>query len=69
MPVETGWVEYEGDKYYIEKGYRAESKWLELDGHKFYLKEDGRMAHDEVVTIDGIQYLFDENGYFVGAGG
>ncbi|MCR4710355.1 MAG: hypothetical protein K5653_08890, partial [Clostridiales bacterium] len=53
MPVETGWVEYEGDKYYIEKGYMAVSKSLVIDGKTYVFDADGHWTIAEPGENEG----------------
>ncbi len=40
----------------------AEPGLYEADGYTYYCHEDGTMAVSEVISIDGIDYVFDEQG-------
>ena len=47
MPVITDWVEYEGDTYYIEKGYMAVNKTIVIDGETYVFDADGHWTISE----------------------
>ena len=112
--TESGWAEYEGNKYYIdENGHVVCEQFLEIDGNEYYfdysgclktgifdiydeetgkyeslladengvivrtvgwfkyggqtyyIKENGYLACDEVYTIDGNDYYFDYDGWLI----
>ncbi len=43
----TGWLELDGDRYYLDsKGNRKSDYWLKDNGDWYYLNEDGVMAVD-----------------------
>jgi len=43
----------------------AVKEWVKSGSAWYYLKEDGKMAKDEILTIDGKPYKFDANGVWV----
>lgn len=59
----TGWLELDGDTYYLgADGVRQSNRWIKdkSRGAWFYLDEDGVMAKDTWVD----NYYVDENGRF-----
>ena len=49
--------------YYNEKGKRVTARWLKIDGSTYYFQPvTGRMLVSEKAVINGITYVFDENG-------
>ena len=55
----TGWQNYEGERYYfLTSGAMKKSSW---EG-RYYLKDDGRMAHSEMLQIGTDTYLFNSKG-------
>lgn len=63
--VRTGFLDSpDGYKYYYdEKGRKVTSRWLEIDGNTYYFQPvTGRMLVSEKAVINGITYIFDENG-------
>ncbi len=54
----------DGYRYYYNKsGVRVTAHWLEIDGNTYYFQPvTGRMLVSEKAVIDGITYVFDENG-------
>ena len=49
--------------YYNEKGKKITARWLEIDGSSYYFQPvTGRMLVSEKAVINGITYVFDENG-------
>ncbi len=40
----------------------AQNEWFEVGGVWYYSKEDGRMACNETLEINGTKYSFDESG-------
>lgn len=57
----TGWLKTKTARYYFGKdGVMYKSKWLKLkDGTKYYLGANGKAAMG-VVTVDKVEYKFDE---------
>lgn len=57
----TGWLELDGDRYYLDNnGNRKSDYWLKDDGAWYYLDEDGVMAANTWVD----NYYVDETGRF-----
>lgn len=60
--VTDGWKMIDGTWYFFDnEGYMKTGK-LERGDAFYYLKEDGAMAREETLTIDGIPYEFDRSG-------
>ena len=60
----TGWRNINGSWYYYQD-YVKQTGWLNLGDVWYYLKEDGSMVFSEAQEIDGVSYLFDENGVWL----
>ena len=63
----NGWIEineYEW-KYARKDGTLYYDEWLQL-GDTWYYFDGTHMAYDGIYTIDGIDYLFAENGVYIG---
>ena len=61
--ITTAWKEFESEWYYFDNnGVMYKDKWLNDRGSYFYFKSDGKMAKNETLTIDNVEYTFDENG-------
>lgn len=60
----TGWqTAADGSTVYYDKNGRKVTGWKEIDGEKYYFQlRTGRMLVSETACIDGITYIFDENG-------
>lgn len=60
----TGWIDIgDGDYYYADgSGALAYDKWQKSGSSWYYLKEDGLMARDELLVIDGVSCQFDASG-------
>ncbi|MDD3252694.1 MAG: hypothetical protein PHV18_09055 [Lachnospiraceae bacterium] len=59
----TGWLELDGDRYYLDAdGIRQSNRWIKdkSRGAWYYLDEDGVMATDTWVD----NYYVDENGRY-----
>lgn len=66
--MKTGWI-YDGNEYYYccFDGTMV-TGWLKQDGNWYYLKENGQMAHDEILTIHSEEfgderYVFNSSGH------
>lgn len=57
----TGWRQINGSWYYYSD-YQKQTGWLPQGDDWYYLNQDGTMAAGGTVMIDGIPYVFDENG-------
>lgn len=52
-----------GDTYYFDDlGHTVKSRWYTLGNIKYYFKENGKTAKNEVMNIEGTNYIFDANG-------
>lgn len=57
-PVNIGWVEVDGKKYYYDADGNAHTGWLTLDDDRYYFFEDGTMAIGKVkVPGSGTRYF------------
>lgn len=68
----NGWCKIDGEWYYFNTTYNCQpvgsilvNHWLTDGGKKYYLKEDGKMAHEEILEIDGESFSFDKSGAIV----
>ncbi len=49
--------------YYTEDGKKVSARWITLDGNEYYFQPvTGRMLVSESAVIDGVGYVFNENG-------
>ena len=63
--LHTGWLESDGQTYYLREDGTVHAGWLEKDGAQYYFHPDGTMAVG-TVTIDGVARHFASTGkYFV----
>ena len=61
----TGWTKKGNNYYYFKNGERKKNCWLTSKGiRKYFLKADGTRATGKV-TIQGVEYEFDEKGVIV----
>ncbi|MDE6709036.1 MAG: hypothetical protein K2J76_00945, partial [Oscillospiraceae bacterium] len=61
----SGWTKKGGDRYYYKNGVMKKNCWVTSKGvRKYYLQADGKAATGKV-TIQGVEYEFDENGAIV----
>ena len=60
----TGWRLINGSWYYYQD-YAKQTGWLNLGETWYYLREDGSMVSGCTLEIDGVSYLFDENGVWI----
>ena len=61
----TGWTKKGDDYYYYKNGERIKNSWLTSNGvRKYFMQADGTRATG-IVTIQGVEYEFDENGVIV----
>lgn len=65
MGLYSGWTKKGGDRYYYKNGEMKKNCWLRSKGvRKYFLQADGKAATGKV-TIQGVEYEFDENGALV----
>ncbi len=59
-----GWkIEADGNRYYFLKDGSGAVGWQDIGGKRYYFDPSTGMAYrNRTVTIDGIEYKFDENG-------
>lgn len=57
----TGWRQILGSWYYYQD-YQKQTGWLQVGELWYYLNEDGTMAANTTLTIDGNVYSFGEDG-------
>lgn len=62
----TGWIP-EGEEWYFgdERGHLLMNTFATLGTCKYYFFEDGIMARDETIEVDGVSYTFDERGHCI----
>ena len=61
----SGWTKKGGDRYYYKNGVMKKNCWVKSKGvRKYFLQADGKLATGKV-TIQGVEYEFDENGALV----
>lgn len=73
--ITNAMVTIDGNYYFVDKSgtlVTTPSTWITYTNdddediqHKLYNKADGTLANEEVVNIDGNDYLFDASGYLV----
>lgn len=65
MGLYSGWTKKGGDRYYYKNGEMKKNCWLRSKGvRKYFLQADGKAATGKV-TIQGVEYEFDEKGALV----
>lgn len=65
MGLYSGWTKKGGDRYYYKNGVMKKNCWLSSKGvRKYFLQADGKLATGKV-TIQGVEYEFDEKGAIV----
>ncbi|MDE6595306.1 MAG: hypothetical protein K2K44_04775 [Oscillospiraceae bacterium] len=61
----SGWTKKGGDRYYYKNGVMKKNCWITSKGvRKYFLQADGKAATGKV-TIQGVEYEFDENGAII----
>ena len=61
----SGWTTRGDERYYFKDGVRKKNCWLTSNGkRKYFLQADGTLATGKV-TIEGVEYEFDEKGVIV----
>ena len=61
----SGWTKKGGDRYYYNNGVMKKNCWITSKGvRKYFLQADGKAATGKV-TIQGVEYEFDESGAIV----
>lgn len=60
--IKSGWVEIDGDWYYLDENGEKVTGWLQLDDNTYYLHPTTGARQTGYQTIDGVSYYFDANG-------
>ncbi len=63
----TRWRLINGNWYYYQD-YQKHTGWMQLDGLWYYFNEDGTMAANATMVIEGVSYTFDGSGVMVQQG-
>lgn len=63
---QTGWLDLDGSRYYFDADAELQTGWFQVDSDLYYAGEDGAIVRDTSLVIDGVTYLFDENGRKIG---
>ena len=56
-----GWLEENGQKYYLDENEVPVTGWMELEGKRYYFGTDGAMTLGWA-QVDGLSYYFREDG-------
>lgn len=56
------WKEIQDVRYYFDEEGYVKTGWIEYNGNKYWSNESGAMVSDVTLAIDGMEYVFDENG-------
>ena len=59
------WYYFNPDKNCQAIGSMMRCHWITNGNKRYYVKQDGVMACNEVVVIDGKQYSFDKSGVLI----
>ena len=65
MVEKTQWIQYDGDWYYIEKGYRVQNTWRKNSKGWCYLGSNGRMVTDTWAKDSRGECWIGEEGYMI----
>lgn len=60
--METGWIKADENWYYADDTGVVATGFISLDGYRYYLGEDGIRVSNTVMEIDGITYIFNQDG-------
>lgn len=58
----TGFKDIDGNTYYFDNNGIRIIGWYTIEGNQYYFGNDGIMRKDQILEIDGITYIFMENG-------
>lgn len=61
VPLLTGWVEKNGDRYYYDDHGEVVTGWQKIEENVYYFCQNGKMATGEVI-VDGVVYHFTSQG-------
>ena len=57
-----GWFEAEDEWYYADDNGVIMTGFITLEGYRYYLREDGTRVSDTVMEIEGVTYVFNQDG-------
>ncbi|WP_101773094.1 C40 family peptidase [Peptostreptococcus faecalis] len=61
-----GWVNYNGNKYYIINTYQLpQNMWRTINGKRYFFNKDGVMVKDQKIKIDNKVYQFNKDGHMI----
>ena len=58
----TGWFQDEKKWYYADETGIVKTGFITLEGYRYYLGEDGVRVSNTVMEIDGVTYVFNQDG-------
>lgn len=58
----TGWFKLRDDWYYADYKGVLQKGFVTVGGYRYYLLENGKRVSDSVMEIDGVVYIFNEDG-------
>lgn len=64
--MRTGWKIINGVWYYLNPDGSMNKGWLNVDGTWYWMNESGAMASGTTVSINGMDYTFNEDGVWIG---
>lgn len=57
-----GWFKYDGNWYYTDDAGKLVTGWATIDGYRYYFGADGIRVSNTVMDMDGVTYVFNEDG-------
>ena len=57
-----GWFKYDGNWYYTDDSGKMVTGWTTIDGYRYYFGADGIRVSNTVMDMDGVTYVFNEDG-------
>lgn len=57
-----GWFKYDGNWYYTDDSGKMVTGWSTIDGYRYYFGADGIRVSNTVMDMDGVAYVFNEDG-------
>lgn len=58
----VGWFKHEDFWYYANGTGVIQTGFVEVDGYRYYMDSDGKRTNEAVLDIDGVTYIFNEDG-------
>ena len=65
-PVRTGFVTQDGELYYYDEQGNMVTGWFEVNSKRYCAKSDGKLYKGGQHEVDGINYLFGQDGLCLG---